>query len=76
MAQRMVDSEQYEAVLIKGGVDNGGVLYTQADYSGRLVKLASGSTSLFAEIETRGAYTPASGTIYGLRVSTIGIASN
>jgi hypothetical protein len=56
--------------------DLGSVLYTQADYPGRLIKLASGSTSLFAEIETRGAYTPGSGTVYGLRVSTIGIASN
>jgi len=48
--------------------DFGSILMTQADYPGALIKLASGSTSLFAELETRGAYTPASGTLYDLRV--------
>jgi hypothetical protein len=36
-----------------------------------LIKLAAGSTSLFAELETRVAYTPASGTLYDLRVLTL-----
>ena len=48
--------------------DFGSILMTQADYPGTLVKLASGSSSLFAELETRGGYTPASGTLYDLRV--------
>jgi hypothetical protein len=51
--------------------DFGSILVTQADYAGTLVKLAAGSTSLFAELETRGAYTPASGTLYDLRVMTL-----
>lgn len=51
--------------------DLGNSLYTQADYCGRLVKLASASTSLFAEIETRGAYTPASASTLLLMVNTL-----
>jgi len=51
--------------------DFGSILMTQADYAGTLIKLAAGSTSLFAELETRGAYTPASGTLYDLRVLTL-----
>jgi hypothetical protein len=51
--------------------DLGSTLVTQVDYPGTLVKLASASTSLFAELETRGAYTPASGTLYDLRVLTL-----
>ena len=51
--------------------DLGSILYSQADYSGRLIKLASASTSLFAELQTIGAYTPASGTVYTLRVKTL-----
>jgi hypothetical protein len=51
--------------------DLGSTLFTQADYCGTAVKLASASTSLFAELETRGAYTPASATLYDLRVMTL-----
>lgn len=51
--------------------DLGSTIYTQVDYPGRLIKLAAASTSLFAQIETRGAYTPASGTVYELRMSTL-----
>lgn len=51
--------------------DLGSTIYTQTDYPGRLIKLAADSTSIFAEIETRGAYTPASGTVYSLRVNTL-----
>lgn len=52
-------------------LDFGSSLYTQTDYSGRLVKLAAASTSLFAQIETRGAYTPVSGSSVILRVNTL-----
>lgn len=51
--------------------DLGSTLYTQVDYPGRLVKLAAASTSLFAEIETRGAYTPVSASTVTLRVNTL-----
>lgn len=51
--------------------DFGSTLYTQVDYPGRLVKLASGSTSLFLELETRGAYTPASASTLDIRVNTL-----
>jgi hypothetical protein len=51
--------------------DLGSTLVTQVDYPGTLVKLAANSTSLFAELETRGGYQPASGTAYDLRVLTL-----
>jgi hypothetical protein len=52
-------------------LDLGNVLYAQTDYVGRQLKLASGQTSLFTELETRNAYTPASGTAYEIRVNTL-----
>lgn len=51
--------------------DFGSILMTQADYPGTLIKLAAASTTLFAELETRGGYQPASGTLYDLRVLTL-----
>lgn len=51
--------------------DLGDTLWSQSDYIGRMIKLASGQTSVWAEIETRGAYTPASGTVYELRVGMV-----
>jgi hypothetical protein len=51
--------------------DFGSILVSQADYAGTLVKLATGSTSLFAQLETKGAYTPAAETLYDLRVLTL-----
>jgi len=51
--------------------DFGSTIYTQVDYPGRLIKLAAASTSLFTEIETRGAYTPVSASTVELRVSTL-----
>lgn len=51
--------------------DLGSTIYTQLDYPGRLTKLATDSSTLFAEIETRGAYTPISASTVELRVSTL-----
>jgi len=51
--------------------DFGSTIYTQLDYPGRLIKLAAASTTLFAEIETRNAYTPVSASTVELRVSTL-----
>lgn len=51
--------------------DFGSTLYSQADYPGRLIKLASASTTLYGELQTIGGYTPASGTVYTLRVKTL-----
>ena len=51
--------------------DLGSTIYTQVDYPGRLIKLAAASTSLFAQIETRNAYTPVSASTVELRVSTL-----
>ena len=51
--------------------DFGSTVYTQTDYIGRLVKLAAASSSLFAEIETRGAYTPVSASTVSLRINTL-----
>ena len=51
--------------------DLGSTIYTQIDYPGRLINLAAASTSLFVELETRGAYTPVSASTVELRVSTL-----
>lgn len=51
--------------------DFGSTLYTQTDYIGRLIKLSSGSSTLYAEIETKGAYTPVSASTVELRVRTL-----
>ena len=51
--------------------DFGSSLYTQADYPGRLIKLAAASTTLFVEIETRGAYTPVSASTVSIRLNLL-----
>jgi hypothetical protein len=51
--------------------DLGSTLYTQLDYPGRLLKLATSSNIFYAEIETRNAYTPVSASTIELRVSTL-----
>ena len=51
--------------------DLGSSLYTQADYPGRLVKLGAASTTLFAELETRGAYTPVSASTVSIRMNLL-----
>jgi hypothetical protein len=51
--------------------DFGSSLYTQTDYPGRLIKLAAASTTLFAELETRGAYTPVSASTVAIRVNLL-----
>lgn len=55
--------------------DLGSTLFVQTDKSGHQGqwKLASGSTSLYAELVTNGAYTPASGTVKVLRVRSIAV---
>jgi hypothetical protein len=52
-------------------VDFGSTLYTQTDYPGRLIKLGAASTTLFAELETRGAYTPVSASTVAIRVNLL-----
>ena len=51
--------------------DLGSSIYTQTDYPGRLIKLAAASTTLFAELETRGAYTPVSASTVAIRVNLL-----
>jgi hypothetical protein len=51
--------------------DLGSSLYTQTDYPGRLIKLAAASTTLFVELETRGAYTPVSASTVAIRVNLL-----
>jgi hypothetical protein len=51
--------------------DFGSSLYTQVDYPGRLVKLAAASTTIFVELETRGAYTPVSASTVSIRVNLL-----
>jgi hypothetical protein len=52
-------------------VDFGSSLYTQTDYPGRLIKLGTASTTLFAELETRGAYTPVSASTVDIRMNLL-----
>ena len=51
--------------------DFGSSLYTQTDYTGRLIKLNAASTTLFAELETRGAYTPVSASTVAICVNLL-----
>ena len=51
--------------------DLGSTLYTQTDYPGRLIKLAAASTTLFVELETRGAYTPVSASTVSIRMNLL-----
>ena len=51
--------------------DLGSTIYTQLDYPGRLIKLAAASTTLYAEIETRNAYTPVNASTVELRITTL-----
>jgi hypothetical protein len=51
--------------------DFGSSLYAQVDYPGRLIKLGAASTTLFAELETRGAYTPASASTVQVRMNLL-----
>lgn len=52
-------------------VDFGSTLYTQTDYIGRMIKMATNSTTVYAQIETKGAYTPVSASTIELRISTL-----
>ena len=51
--------------------DFGSTLYTQTDYPGRLIKLNTASTTLFVELETRGAYTPVSASTVDIRMNLL-----
>jgi hypothetical protein len=53
--------------------DVGSSLYGIASRVNEQVKLASGVTSLFAELVTNGAWTPASGTTFKLRLRTLAV---
>ena len=59
-----VDIPQIEAI-------GGGFLYRSVDYVGRFIKLANGSTSLWGVLQTNGAFTPDSGTVYTLTIRSI-----
>ena len=53
-------------------VDLGSSCFTQVDFPGKLFKLATGSTSLFCELQTLGGFTPAANSeVYSLRVKTL-----
>lgn len=53
-------------------VDLGSTCFTQVDMPGKLIKLASNSTSLFCELQTVGGFTPAANSeVYSLRAKTL-----
>jgi hypothetical protein len=54
---------------VSSPLDFGSTIYTQTDYPGRLIKLAS--TTLYAQIQTLNAYTPVSASTIELRVRTL-----
>lgn len=54
-------------------VDLGSTLLAQVDGLNKLVKLAAASTSLFAQIQTLGAYTPTSAESFLLRLRTLAV---
>ena len=58
-------------VTLDAPQDLGSTIYSQTEYTGRLIKLASASTTLYAQLETRNGFTPGSGTTYELRVNTL-----
>lgn len=54
-------------------VDYGSMIFTQAYNVNMPVALAASSTSLYGELVTVGAYTPASGTTYQIRLRTLAV---
>lgn len=54
-------------------VDLGSTLFLQSLANNRTLKLADGSTSLFAVLVTTGGYTPGSGTVYTLKARAIAV---
>jgi hypothetical protein len=52
-------------------VDIGSTLYSGAVNVNKVVRMLPYSQTLFAELETRGAYTPASGTLYTVKLNTV-----
>jgi hypothetical protein len=51
--------------------DFGSSLYTQVDYPGRMLQLAAGSSTVYAELQTIGAYTPVSASTIAVRIATM-----
>jgi hypothetical protein len=51
--------------------DFGSSLFTQSDYAGREIKLAASSSSIYAQVETRNAYTPVSASTVTLSIGTL-----
>jgi hypothetical protein len=58
-------------VTIALPVDIGSTLYSSTVNIGKVVRMLPYSQTLFAKLETRGAYTPASGTLYTVKLSTV-----
>ena len=56
------------AVELPTPVDRGSTLVSSVTYPGNVLKLASGSTTLYAQLETLGGFTPSSGAVKTLRV--------
>lgn len=54
-------------------VDYGSILYTSSLNVNLQVKLATSVSSLYGELVTVGAYTPASGTLYQIRIRTLAV---
>jgi hypothetical protein len=52
-------------------LDFGSTLYSQVDYVGRMMQLASGSSTVYAELQTIGGYTPVSASTVSVRISVM-----
>jgi hypothetical protein len=57
------------AIELVAPVDRGATLWSENVARGKRVKLATGSTSLFAVLQTDGGYTPTSAEAYALRLT-------
>lgn len=68
------DIAKHIAVIPLGvPVDYGTLLYTSAENLNKQVKLDAALTSFFAELVTLGAWTPASGTTFQMRLRTLSV---
>ena len=66
------DAPKWQATFdIEAPTVRGSMLRSSAEYQGGILKLDAASSSLFAILETSGAFTPASGTAYTLRVKLL-----
>lgn len=67
-----VDRSKYAGYIdFPAPIDLGDTIWSQTEYIGRQIKLASGSTALYGILETRNAFTPTSASARTIAISTL-----